>query len=170
MTPATRNRILGPAVAVVVMLALGACGGSAEDDGVAAADTAALDSGSQDTGAQALVFAECMRDNGVHMPDPGPGQQAFYEAFHEIQADYDQATLQEAFTACEDLMPQFAAEQHGDDETHDESMLALAECLRDEGLDVPDNLFDSGALHDIDQNELMAAMEACRDVVAGGGQ
>jgi hypothetical protein len=153
-------------MAAVVLLGLTACGGSSGDDGVAAADTAALDTGSQDADAQALAFAECMRDNGVDMPDPGPGQQGFYQAFHEIESDYDQATIQQALTACEDLMPQFATEQHDDD---DEAVLALAECLRDQGLDVPDNLFESGALHEIDQDQLRPAMEACRDVLAGGG-
>jgi hypothetical protein len=165
MTPATRSRALATAMVAAALLAVGACGGSSGDDGVAAADAAAPDRGSQDADAQALAFAQCMRDNGVDMPDPGPGQQGFYEAFHELEANYDQATLQEALTACEDLMPTFAAEQHGDDE----DMLALVECLRDQGLDVPDNLFENGMPPNVHQDELMAAMEECRGVLAGGG-
>jgi hypothetical protein len=167
---AARRRAFGAAAVAVALLVLSACGGTTGGDGVASAEGDAdpannVDTEPRDEDAQALVFAECMRDNGVDMPDPGPGQQGFYEAFHGIEGSYDRATVEQAVDACQDLMPQFAAEDHGDDE----AVLALAECLRDQGLEVPDNLFESGALHDVEQDELMAAMEECRDVVAGGG-
>jgi len=109
-----------------------------------------------------------MRGNGVDMPDPAPGQEGLSEALHGIEENYDQATVDEALAACEELLPQ-RAHEGGHDQQRDEVMLALAECLREQGLDVPDNLFEGGGLHDVDDDELRAAMEECRDVLAGGG-
>lgn len=154
--------------ALVALLVVSACSGSDDDaDSSADADTANdVETAPADDG-QALVFAECMRSNGVDMPDPGPGQQGFIDAFHAVVGNYDQETIEQAMTACEDFMPEFFGAAHGGD---DESVLALAECLRGEGLDVPDNLFESGALQELDEDELRAAMEDCRDVLVGGGE
>lgn len=165
MRRATRRSVIGGAVAAIALLAAGACGGSGGDDG-AAADTDALDSGSTDADAQALVFAECMRDNGVDMPDPGPGQEGLGEAFQATAGDVDEETMRQAMSACEELMPQYAGEETHDDEW----MLDLAECLREQGLDVSDNPFTEMHAGEIDQSELSAAMEVCRDTLMGGGQ
>ncbi len=170
MRPVTRAL----ALAAAALMALGACSGS-DDDGADGATPAeaeddtggATETGATDEDAQALVFAECMRENGIDMPDPAPGQDGFFDAFHGVVDQYDQTTIQEAITACEGFFPTYVAGGHGGD---DEATLALAECLREQGLDVPDNLFEDGSLRDIDPDELSTAMEACRDVVAGGGQ
>jgi hypothetical protein len=162
-------------VAVAAILVLSAGGGTADGDGVAsaggaenAAQPAETESSAPlDPDGQALVFAECMRDNGVDMPDPGPGRQGLVDAFRAVSGDYDQATLQQAFAACQDLMPQYPQEQ----EMHEGAdMLALAECLREQGLDVSDNPFQDAHSGAIDVNEFSAAMEVCRDVLTGGGQ
>jgi hypothetical protein len=160
-------------VAVVALMALSACGGASDGGDVASAGGEArpaedTEQGPLDEEVRALAFAECMRGNGVDMPDPAPGQGGLSEAFHGIQEDYEQATIDEALAACEDLLPQ-RAHQGGHDVARDEVELALAECLREQGLEVPDNLFEGGGLHDVDDEELRAAMEECRDVVAGGG-
>jgi hypothetical protein len=166
-----RWRTLG-AVAVVALLTLSACS-AADGDDVASAGgeqnpaspAATEDAAPLDEDAQALVFAECMRDNGVDMPDPGPGQQGLVDAFEAVAGDYDRATLRQAFSACQDLMPQYAQQQHDD-----EVMLDLAECLREQGLEVSDNPFQDAHSGEIDQKEFVAAMEVCRDVLTGGGQ
>jgi hypothetical protein len=163
---ATRGQILGSAVAAIALMAASACGGSDGDDGAAAADTDALDAGTQDADAQALVFAECMRDNGVDMPDPGSGQEGLADAFQAAADDVDEETMGQAMSACEELMPQYASEEMHDDEW----MLDLAECLREQGLDVSDNPFTEAHGGDIDPSEFSAAMEVCRDVVTSGGQ
>jgi hypothetical protein len=161
---------------IAVLLALSACTGAAGDDGVASAEgeagpTAAsvdgtVESGSLDDGAQALAFAECMRTNGVNMPDPGPGQEGLGEAFQAVAGDYDRATLDQAVSACEDLIPQFSQE-----EQHPEGWeLDLAECLREEGLDVSDDPFDDAHRGSVDSGQFSAAMEVCRDVLTGGTQ
>ncbi|MGH9211253.1 MAG: hypothetical protein ACRD2C_11300 [Acidimicrobiales bacterium] len=159
------------AVTAIALLALAGCGGS-DDDGAASAAPdgdvgSASEAASPDADAEALVFAECMRSNGVDMPDPAPDQDGFFDAFHSVVGQYDDTTLQNAIAACEDFFPTYAGAAHGGD---DEAVLALAECLREQGLDVPDNLFEDGALLDIDQDELRPAMEACRDVLSGADQ
>jgi hypothetical protein len=164
---ARRGSVIASALVAIALLAASACGGSSDDDdGAAAADADALDSGSADADAQALVFAECMRDNGVDMPDPGPGQEGLGNAFQAAAEDVDEDTMRQAMSACEDLMPQYASEEMHDDEV----MLDLAECLREQGLDVSDNPFTDMHAGEIDQSELSAAMEVCRDVLMGGGQ
>ena len=83
------TRTLAAVAAVAALLALSACGGSDEADGVAsaggggnAAKPAETEAAAPlDPDAQALVLAGCMRDNGVDMPDPGPGQQGLVDAF-----------------------------------------------------------------------------------------
>jgi hypothetical protein len=171
----TRTTTFGAVAAVATLLALSACGGTGEGDGVASAggeqnaanpaqteDTAPLDAD-----AQALVFAGCVRDNGVDMPDPGPGRQGLVDAFQAVSDDYDRATLQQALGVCEDLLPQYPQEEHPEG---DDWMLALAECLREQGLDVSDNPFEDAHSGAIDVNEFSAAMEVCRDVLTGSGQ
>jgi hypothetical protein len=167
-----RRRTFG-AVAVVALLVLSACGG-AEGDGVASAggvENPANPGATDQTApshadAQALVFAECMRDNGIDMRDPGPGQQGLVEALQSVSRNYDRKTIQQALSACQDLMPQYAQEHP----TGDDWQLDLAECLREQGLDVSDNPFSDAHSGAVDVNEFAAAMEVCRDVLTGGGQ
>lgn len=171
----TRTTAFGAVAAVAVVLALSACGGTGEGDGVASAGgeqnvakpAETESSAPLDADAQALVFAGCVRDNGVDMPDPGPGRQGLVDAFQAVSGDYDRATLEQALTACQDLLPQYPQEEHPEG---DDWMLALAECLREQGLDVSDNPFEDAHSGAIDVNEFSAAMEVCRDVVTGAGQ
>jgi hypothetical protein len=160
-------------VAVVALLVLSACS-AAEGDRVASAGgeenpagpAAAEQAAPLDEDAQALVFAECMRDNGVDMPDPGPGQQGLVDAIQAVAGSYDRASMRKALSACQDLMPQYAQEEHADDDWQ----LELAECLREQGLDVSDTPFEDAHSGAIDVNEFSAAMEVCRDVLTGGGR
>jgi hypothetical protein len=168
------RRLVGAgAVALAASLALSACGGG-EGDGVASAgggqsaatpaETASPTPANPD--AQALVFAGCMRDNGVDMPDPGPGQQGLSDAFQSVAGRHDPKTLQTAVAACQDRMPQYAQEQQHEDGWQ----LELAECLREQGLDVSDNPFEDAHQGRVDVGEFSAAMEVCRDVPVNGGQ
>ena len=168
-----RQRPFGTVAAVVALLVLSACSAT-EGDGVASAGgernpgnaAESEDAAPLDPDAQALVFAECMRDNGVDMPDPAPGQQGLQSAFQVVVGDYDRTTLEQAFSACEDQFPQYQQEQDHSDE---ELQLAVAECLREQGLDVGDQPFTDGSLHENDPAEITAAMNACNDVLTGGG-
>jgi hypothetical protein len=166
-------RPFGAVAAVVALLVLSACS-AAEGDGVSSAGgeenranpTKTEDTEPLDEDAQALVFAECMRDNGVDMPDPGPSQQGLVDAIQAVAGSYDRASMRKALSACQDLMPQYAQEEHADDDWQ----LELAECLREQGLDVSDTPFEDAHSGAIDVNEFSAAMEVCRDVLTGGGR
>jgi hypothetical protein len=173
LTTAQRRAIGAVAAVAALLLILSACGGAAEGGDVASAggdaNPTTEDTEEQeplDPDAQALVFAECVRDNGVDMPDPGPGQQGLVDAFRAVAGDYDRATLRQALSACQELLPQYAQEQHADDDWQ----LQLAECLREQGLEVSDNPFEDAHSGAIDVNEFAAAMEVCRDALSGGGQ
>lgn len=169
-----RRRRLAAAAAATALVVLGACSTGGGGEGVASAggEPRRTDSGETDDAAaadpdtQALRFAACMRDNGIDMPDPGPGPQGLGDAFQAVAQDSDRDTLQQALNTCQDLMPQYAAqEQHTDD-----VMLDLAECLREQGLDVSDDPFNDAHLGNVDVGEFSQAMEVCRDVLIRGGQ
>jgi hypothetical protein len=181
MTRTTARRLTFAAVAAVVavaavaaILVLSAGGGTGDGDGVASAggeESTAKPAETEksaplDPDAQALVFADCVRDNGVDMPDPGPGQQGLVDAFQAVSGAYDRATLEQAVAACQEQMPQYPQEHP----TGDDWMLELAECLREQGLDVSDNPFQDAHSGAVDVNEFTKAMEVCRDVLTGSGR
>lgn len=174
MTRTTAKRVVGAGAAVAAILALGACGGAGGGDGVASAGGESRDAqpaqtettGPADPDTQALAYAACVREKGVDMPDPAPGQQGLIDAFQAVAGNYDRATLERALSACQGSLPQYAQEQHAGDDWQ----LALAECLREQGLDVSDTPFEDVHSGAIDQTEFAAAMEVCRDVLTGGGQ
>ncbi len=143
-------------IGLAALLLVGACGGVAADDG----GLATLESGESDetttttsaateadTEEAALEFSQCMRDNGVpDFPDPnfteggggiivggpdgeGPG---FDPQSDEVQA---------AFEACGELLEGAAFGPGGgnfDPTELQDNLLAMAECLRDQGLEVDD--------------------------------
>jgi hypothetical protein len=164
------------AVALVALLGLTACGGQAEGSDVATAgdstaepEPSATPDESADPDEAALEFAECMRENGVDMPDPEPGQNGGFQLFGGGTGDVDQATLERALEACRDLAPQLEGGAEIDPEM-EEQMLALAECMREHGIDMPDPTTDGGLsrfqLPDgVDREEVDAAMEECRETV-----
>lgn len=167
----SRQRGFG-AVAAMVLLVLSACN-TTEGDGVASgggqANPAATEGAEQlDPDAQALAFAECMRAEGIDIPDPGPNQEGLSADLHEAEENYTAEIYDQALTACEELL-EHRDHDRGGHAPDAEAMLELAECLRDQGLEVPDNLFEGGALHDIDDDEFRVAFEECRGEVAGGG-
>ena len=162
---AIRRRGLG---AIAILVVLTAC--TAAQDASAGGERRVPNSAESgrpaplDADAQALVWAGCMRDNGIDIPDPGPGQQGFNDAFRAVADKYDQQTMRRALSVCENLMPQYASE-----EQHQEGWeLELAECLREQGVDVSDDPFGDAHRGDIDMGEFSAAMEECRDVMTGG--
>ena len=74
--------------------------------------------------------------------------------------------IEEARAACEYLLPQWDHDP-GHQQERDEMMLQIADCLRQQGLDVPDDL--QGLQH-VDDDDLRAAMQECRAEVFGGDQ
>nr|AFI57014.1 QmnJ [Amycolatopsis orientalis] len=123
------KRLLKGGVPVVVLLfALTACSGN-EPAQPQQGNTA------QDS---LLQYAQCMRDNGVQLADPQPDNPgAMYQG-----VDKDSAAFVAANKTCGHFLDGVVQERQnqdsGDQAQQDEEMLALAKCLREKGIDVPD--------------------------------
>lgn len=144
--------------ALLLTVTLAAC---AQDPGTAPTDP-------QDAG---LLYAKCMRDNGVpDFPDPDPNGE-FLGADHEEQQD--DPTFLAATEACRDLAPGGEHQDTGDP-AFVEQMREFSQCMRDNGLpDYPDpdaNGQLRGVGHEVEGDpNFQAAMEACREKLPGGG-
>jgi hypothetical protein len=146
-------------VAVLVLGGtLAACGGGGGDegDGVASIDEGAAaedDDGGGDSGGGAvdeaeiedamLEFAECMRENGVDMPDPkfedGGGVSLGFDADSGIDPESEE--FKAAEEACEPIMEEARPDvQLSPDEQAEmqDRLVAMAECMRARGHDMPD--------------------------------
>jgi hypothetical protein len=208
----TVTRRLTVAVAVLLLAAAGAGCGRDGDDGsdvasidgnAAAAPDEDADKGGGSGGPESqefrdamLDYAECMRDHGVDMPDPefdegggafqitpkdedGPdGPSEEFEAADEAC----QPILEDAMPEGEELSPEELAERQ-------DQMLAMAQCMRDKGYDMPDPQVDSNGRFRVerragpgagtgppeDEEQFREDMEACSeeaglpDAPVGGG-
>jgi hypothetical protein len=130
--------LIRPLVAAVLTtsaLAVAACGGNAgaasETDSRAAAREAAL------------KFAQCMREHGVDMPDPGSGgRQVFKVGPGEDTTPEEMESAQKACQKYQDkIKPKEMSEE--DQQKFREAALAHARCMRDHGIEnFPDPTFD----------------------------
>jgi hypothetical protein len=178
----------GPAgmltTAMGLLLVLGACGvsdGVATVDGGNAPDATPTPSAPADPEDAMLAFADCMRDHGVDMPDPivaraGDGPPASLPPQPEI--DFGSEEFAAAEEACRPLLPAGGMElgeapQLSEDQ--EQALLAFAECMRENGIDMPDPQGggfivevggESAIGFDPSSAEFRAAEEACREHLA----
>lgn len=159
------------AAAAAAMLALASCSSDSgspgvasagDDDGKKSASASASPSGSRQD--QLVAFARCMRENGVQIPDPAPGE----ENVQLPAGTKGDANTQAALTACQKLLGGGAKD--GTDSTAQDRAVALAACLRGKGLDVADPepgkpLQLSGAANSPEARE---AITACRTSIGAG--
>ena len=162
----------------IALCALGvvACGGSSSS---AADDEAAREEAQ-------LEFAQCMREHGVDMEDPQPGQGGLViGGVSKKGGDSGEKSLtdpatDEAMAACgeilEDAAPELSPEE---EEERKEQALAFAQCMREHGVDMPDPQFgaDGKTTQRIggpgstgpapDSPVFEAALEACQDEMPG---
>jgi hypothetical protein len=126
------TRTMMTVAAVGASSALVACGGGEEASGD--------DEGASFEDAQ-VEFTECMRENGVDMPDPEPGDgpgiriQAGEEGGIDPSSESFQAASEECGQIIEDSIPE--GERPDPAEIRDQ-LHEMTECLRDEGYDVPE--------------------------------
>jgi hypothetical protein len=116
-------------------LALAACG--TEEP---AGESSASDRESRNRDA-ALAFAKCMREHGVDIPDPQPGERGIRimpgkGVSPEQQREADEACRKHL----EGLEPPELSEEQ--EQKMRDAALAHARCLREHGIDVPDPTFD----------------------------
>ncbi|HZB33336.1 MAG TPA: hypothetical protein VE465_24470 [Streptosporangiaceae bacterium] len=169
-----RIRSMAVVVAVPVVFGLAACGGKAGDDGIASAvggtaKQSASASPSQTLNPQdaALKFAQCMRQNGVDIPDPSA------DGRFQIRAKPgNQAKVQAAMKKCQHFMKAGGRLGNPDDPKVRDRMLKFAQCMRQHGIDVPDPRPGQGIQLRVNRGseaKFRAAQEACRQYAPGGG-
>ena len=196
----TRATVLAALLALAV--GMSACGGQdGSDTSVASLDGAAADRSADDDGGggggdraadqsrfedAALEYAQCMRDHGIDMPDPqfddgkvtiGGGPRAGGGAAGEDE-------FRAADEACHSIMDDAAPEMELTPEEQAEmqdKMLAMAQCMRERGHDMPDpQVADGGGFKvggpgaegmDLDDPDFQADMEDCsREAGLPGGR
>lgn len=112
----------------------------------------------------AIDYAQCMRDQGIDVPDPEPGSGGLSAAVSGD--DVDQAAMQEASEKCMEELGDPPAMSPDEQKAVDEQMLKwakdAAECYREHGYDMPDP----------DGKSLNFPADAPEDVMmeCGGGQ
>jgi hypothetical protein len=141
------------ATLALCVVGLVACGGSGSGGGESA-------SGEEEA---ALEFTECLRAHGVEVEDPKPGQKNI-----EV-GDPADSTSKKALAACNGKLGDAGQELSSEeDEEFREGALALAQCMREEGIDMGDPEFlGPGKFHldiegiDTSSPAFEAAREAC---------
>jgi hypothetical protein len=184
-----------PKRGVVTLLALavlvsGCSGAAAPGDGVASLEGGTAATTTQTTQTPEMeealfAFTECMRDNGVPMSDPSIGPDGNLVPGRPILEEGDQPdeTFREALRiaqeACAEYLEGVSLAFGGFDDTEfQDALLAFAECLRDQGIDVADPDFSQEGIRrgpqlfgdgfDPGDSEVQAAIEACQGELPGG--
>ena len=164
------SRLLRPAglwpLVAVLTLILAACGPGA-------GTSSSPNPSPADARDAALLYAQCMRSNGVpNFPDPDANGR-FSLTHGEGGIDQDDPTFRAAAEKCRSLAPGGEHEQFGDP-AFVEAMRSFAQCMRDNGLpEFPDPDAEGrlrGAGHEGGGPAYDAAFAACREKLPGGGQ
>ena len=139
-----------------------------------------------------LDFTACMRENGVDMPDPEISSAGGGFAFGiTIQGaagdgsgpdDTEMHKMQKASEACNHFLEGVVQEfERPDMSEMQDQMLAFAQCMRENGVDMPDPVFsedggvslfgpgEEGTAIEIDPNDttFQEAQEACNGIFGG---
>ncbi len=152
---------------------LAACGGKAGDDGVASGGTgkasaSASPSQSLDPRDAQLKFAQCMRQNGVNIPDPAPDERGF----KITSKDSDRQKVQAAMKKCQQYMQAGGKLGNPNDPKVRDQMLKFAQCMRQHGVDMADPQPGEGIQLRVNkgsQAKTEAAQKACQQYAPGGG-
>jgi hypothetical protein len=169
------TRVTLAALPLLCALTLTGCG-SAEDggDGVASAggtsSQAAGDGGeelSQDE--MGVKFAQCMRENGVDMPDPEPGKGIQLK----VGPETSQETVQAALEACREYNPQENGSGQADPR-REAAVREFAQCMRDNGVEAfPDPAPGGPGIRltpEVGQDpDFETAKQACQEHLAAAG-
>lgn len=159
-------------VGVALVLALAGCSG--DDGGGVATAGGNGDSGAGSSQTPAddeearQKFAQCMRDNGVDMPDPEPGERP------RMELNGDRAKVEKAMDECRDLLPNGGNFNPSQEDI--EAMQKMADCMRDNGVpEFPDPDPEGGIRIQRDSGidpqdpTFQAAQEKCREFMPERG-
>lgn len=182
------RRSLVPALVAALSLTMTvtACGDDEDDPAVATIDGTDTDDGGADDGGaakteeeleeQALAFSQCMRENGVpDFPDPeiDGGRIRMRVGGGAGGADLDPQAVDRAMEACEDLAPRGGGNMSAEDRQEmQDAFLDYAQCMRENGYDMPDPDFSDGdgmfrLEGEPDDPAFQQAQAACEDELPG---
>jgi hypothetical protein len=165
-----KHSLAVPLLLAALTAVAGCAGEAAGDDGIASADNSSSAGPSPSSSPSASVsdedrgikFAQCMRANGVDMPDPDPNGQPGI-----IKLDRNDPKFAAAWEKCKQYSPvgngdrTFSPEQQ-------QRMLDFAKCMREHGINMPDPepgggiKITKGSGLNPDDPKFQAALEACR--------
>ena len=165
-------RRLTVAAALLLGLALAGCGSGGDESEVASASggTATPGASASSTLSQedrAVKFAQCMREHGVDVPDPKPGQ----KGVRFTAEPGGKHELESAMEACRKYSPQ-ATESPGQAKKRQENARKFAACMREHGVeDFPDPEPDQKGIQ-VDKSlasdpDFEDAQKACQDILGG---
>ena len=112
-------------------------------------------------------YTQCMREHGIEMPDPSTDSGGVIE-IEADGGDLDFSAFDEAAAECDPILEaafgEFALSPEQEAEMMDQE-LALAQCMRAEGIDWPDPTGDMNVMidlgEDVDPDTLDAALNKC---------
>ena len=183
------RRSLVPALvaALALTMSVTACGSDDDDPSVASLNGSGDDDDSSDDDGgeadseeeleeQALAFSQCMRENGVpDFPDPNveDGRIEMRVGGPDGEGEIDQDAMEKAMEECEELAPRGGGNFSEEDQQEmQDAFLAYAQCMRDNGYDMPDPDFSGdGGLFRMEgapnDPAFKTAQEACEDKMPG---
>ncbi|RBQ18787.1 hypothetical protein DP939_16335 [Spongiactinospora rosea] len=172
MRRSIRGTLVAAPFALAMAVLLGGCGGGGQEPGVAGAagatGGAASTRPSLSPDEMGVKFAQCMRENGVDMEDPKPGQ-----GIRLKFTQGDKAKTDKAMEACRQYNPQANATGAPDPEAEKRGR-AFAACMRENGVEAfPDpkpgqrGIMITGEV--AKDPDLEAAQKACQDIMPGPG-
>jgi len=163
------TRVPAKAFAVLLgaasLLIPASCGGGGDDDagddGVASLEGSSPTTDSDETTDSSLAqedfqqamldYAQCMRDEGIDMPDPqfsdGGGGEVAVAAQGSPTERPDEAAMEAADAVCKPILDAVEGSFTPDPEEEAamrEEALEFAQCMRDHGIDFPDPVFEDG--------------------------
>ncbi|MGA4849579.1 hypothetical protein ACOBQB_26220 [Streptomyces sp. G5(2025)] len=155
----TRSAVIASGIAALALFA-GAC---SSDSG-----SGPTNSGGGGKGAaadKAFKERECLREQGLKVPEPKPGQDS---RGITIGGDMSQEQMQAAIKKCG---MGGGSKGGGVSQTDKDKMLKYARCMRDNGFNMPDPKFDGGALQaqpmpkGAEAKKMEKAAKACKGIV-----
>jgi hypothetical protein len=174
MTMNTRMRVALIAAPLLFTLALSGCRATGKDNGVASAGGVKKGNSAAATGdpaEQMRLFAQCMRAQGIDVPDPDPNNPqggAMMQLGDPNAGGPDPAKVDAAMQKCRSLLPN-GGQPPKMDPADLERERQFAKCMRENGLpDFPDPDAGSGNViigrgsGDIEDPKFKAAQEKCK--------
>jgi hypothetical protein len=174
----TRIR-MGLVLGLLLAFGVAGCGGGSgggTPNGVAGLDGKASTTspgGGKDRQQQALAYARCMRQHGVNTPDPqlsGDGEGRWDLLPEGVSPD--DPKFKAAQQACQQYLPN-GGQPRKLSPQQQLQLLALARCMRQQGINLPDPKPDGGIDMrgvDSDTPKFQAAQQACQQYQPDGGK